>query len=248
MNNSRAWTMIEPFGVESGGLKVSALATIPAGEHAPYPCVVLSHGLVSSKESAKHIALSEALEAVGIASCRLDYHGCGESEGPIEETTLSIRIDNLRQTIAWLRGHQSIDGGRIGLLGSSFGGSVSLVVASRDRQIQCASFWATPYLLESKEDSSISGIEFKEGLFEDFARYDLLAEAKGVSRGLVIHGDVDEVVPFSEGAAIYGNLKEPKGFELIKGGDHVFSEAAHRDRAIALATKWFRQFLLQDQG
>jgi uncharacterized protein len=239
--------MIERFEVESGGLKIRGLLTVPENNHGPYPCVVLSHGLVSSKESSKHIAISEALEAVGIGSCRFDYHGCGESEGVIEETTLTTRIDNLRQTTGWIRRHRFIDGEKIGLLGSSFGGSTSLVVAARDSQIKCISLWATPYLLESKEDDSVSGIEFEQGLFEDFARYDLLSEARKVSRGLVIHGEMDSVVSFSEGRAIYENLREPKRFELMEGGDHVFSDDAHRERAISLAVEWFRRFLLLRQ-
>lgn len=236
--------MIEPFEVTSLGLKVKGLAVVPRLEGRRYPCVVLSHGLVSSKESTKHIALSEALEAAGIASCRFDYHGCGESEGRIEETNLTRRIDNLVQIVEWLRQHKSIDADKVGLLGSSFGGSTSLAVAARDTRIQCISLWATPYLLENKEDNSISEILFENEIFEDFARYDLLAEARKISRGLVVHGELDEVVPFAEGKAIYENLQEPKKFELIKGGDHVFSELAHRDNAISLAVEWFRSFLL----
>jgi uncharacterized protein len=236
--------MIEPFEVDSGGLKISGLATIPAGGQGPHPCVVLSHGLVSSKDSSKHTAISEALENIGIASCRFDYHGCGESEGRIEETTLSRRIDNLRQATEWMRRHPSINGRKIGLLGSSFGGATSLILAARDERIQCVSLWATPYLLENKGDSSISGINFKEAIFKDFSTYDLLAEARKVSRCLVIHGEMDEVVPLAEGRKIYENLLEPKRFELIEGGDHVFTEPAHRERAIALATDWFKSFLL----
>jgi len=236
--------MIEPFEVDSGGLKISGLATIPAGGQGPYPCVVLSHGLVSSKDSSKHTALSEALENKGIASCRFDYHGCGESEGDIEETTLSRRIDNLRQTTDWMKRHPSIDRKKIGLLGSSFGGATSLILSARDKQIRCLSLWATPCLLENKEDSSISGINFKEAIFDDFSTYDLLAEARKVSRCLVIHGEMDEVVPLAEGRRIYENLMEPKRFELIEGGDHVFTKPAHRERAITLATEWFRSFFL----
>ena len=83
---------------------------------------------------------------------------------------------------------------------------------------------------------------FKDTLWEDFARYDLLAEAKKVSCVLVIHGEIDEVVPVHEGKAIYRNLKKPKNFELIKGADHIFSVQSHRERAIILSRDWFRRF------
>ncbi len=90
-------------------------------------------------------------------------------------------------------------------------------------------------MLEKKDDGSRSGIEFNDTLYADFAHYDLLAEAKRVSCVLVIHGEMDEVVPSREGKAIYEQAKEPKKFELIKGADHVFSVPGHRERAISLS-------------
>ena len=96
----------------------------------------------------------------------------------------------------------------------------------------------------NKEESSPEGIDFREDLITDFARYDLLAEARKVRCGLVIHGEADEVVPAAEGAAIYENLGDPKAFELIRGGDHTFSRAADRERAISLSLGWLGRFLV----
>jgi uncharacterized protein len=235
--------MAEPFEVESGGFKIRGLLTTPR-KGDKHPCAILSHGLISSKESAKYVSLSEILADNGIASCRFDFQGCGESEGPIEETTLTKRVGNLDAVCDWVMAHRSVDARRIGLLGSSFGGSTSLVKAARDPRIGCLCLWATPYQLESKEDPSAEGIAFRKDIYTDFATYDLLAEAKLVSHGLVIHGKADEVVPFSEGEAIFLNLREPKRLELFEGGDHTFSMADHRERAIGLSLEWFRRFLV----
>ena len=235
--------MVERFELGPRGKKVRGVLSVPGGG-GRLPCVILSHGLLSSKESAKYLALSDALGAKGIASCRFDYHGCGESDGKIEETTLTERLANLESVAALVFENPSIDGARIGLLGSSFGGCTSLLKAARDRRIGCVSLWATPYRLGSKEGPSPEGIDFRENLYADFARYDLLAEARKVRCGLVIHGEADEVVPPEEGAAIYENLDDPKAFELIKGGDHTFSRAADRERAISLSLDWLGRFLL----
>ncbi len=132
--------------------------------------------------------------------------------------------------------------GAIGLLGSSFGGATSLLKASRDGRVECVSLWATPCSMGRKDDEGVPEVEFEETLYEDFARYDLLAEAGKVSCALVIHGERDEVVPISEGRAIFRNLKKPKKFQMIKGGDHVFSAPYHREKAINLALNWFRRF------
>lgn len=210
----------------------------------PYPCVVLSHGLISSKTSSKYVTLSERLAAEGIASCRFDYHGCGESGGRIEDTTLTIRLENLERVVEYMRNVPAVDPERIGLLGGSFGGVTSVLKASLDGRIKCISPWATPHELLKPEDGSIEDVRFKDTLYSDFARYDILSQAGKVSHALVIHGDADEVVPCREGIAIYDRVRQPKKLEIIPGADHVFSDLTHRERAISLAIGWFKRFLL----
>jgi fermentation-respiration switch protein FrsA (DUF1100 family) len=235
--------MIEPFEVKSLEYKIKGVLTTPRG-HKKYPCIILSHGLISSKESSKYLTLSENLVQEGIATCRFDYHGCGESEGNIEDTTLTIRIDNLDSIVEYVLKHHLINPEKIGILGSSFGGSTCIVTSAKDKRIKCISLWATPYILEKKGDGRISDIEFNDTIFNDFSKYDLLSEAKKLSCALVVHGEADEVVPVHEGKAIYKNIKKPKKLSIIKGGDHIFSVNSHREKAIELAINWFRRYLL----
>lgn len=236
--------MTEEFQLNSAHNTIKGVVTLPDGG-GRFPCVILSHGLVSSKESSKYIALSEAFLEQKIATCRFDYHGCGESSGNIEETTLTIRLENLNVVTDFVLNHKNIDTERIGLLGSSFGGVTSILKAARDKRIKCISFWATPYKLEKREDEDISGIRFKDEIYRDFSKYDILSEAEKVSCGLGIHGDADEVVPYQEGIEIYKHMSGPKRFELIEGADHVFSDPVHRQRVIELSVRWFMDFFFK---
>ncbi len=212
-----------------------------------FPCAILSHGLISSKESAKYVAISEKFAWAGIASCRFDYHGCGGSGGNIEETTLSIRLDNLNDIVDYVLNHDSVNAGKIGIIGSSFGGTAGLIKSARDKRIKCVSLWATPYILEKEGNGSIDNIFFKDDLYTDFLTYNILYESKNVSHALVIHGKIDETVPCVEGKKIYENLQQPKRLEIIEGGDHVFSDPSHREKVINLALNWFNKYLVKNK-
>ena len=216
---------------------------VPEGK-GTFPCVVLSHGLISSKESSKYVAISERFAEAGIASCRFDYHGCGNSGGSLEETTLTIRLDNLNAIVDYVLHHRSVNPDRIGIIGSSFGGTAALIKSARDERIKCVSLWATPYVLAKEGNGSIDNIFFKDNIYTDFSTYDILSESENVSRALVIHGERDETVPCIEGKKIYENLQQPKRLEIIEGGDHVFSDPSHRERVIDLALNWFDKYLL----
>ncbi len=235
--------MTESCTIDSRFNKISAIVTTPDRGHEPYPAVILSHGLISSKISSKYVTLSERLAATGIASCRFDYHGCGESGGDLRDTTLTMRLENLDRVVDYLLGRKDIDAERLGLLGSSFGGVTSIIKASRDPRIRCVSPWATPHKLEKTEDE-IDGIAFSDDLYTDFARYDILSLAGNVSHALVIHGDADETVPCDEGRNIFDCIREPKKLEIIEGADHILSNPAHREHAITMAIRWLAGYLL----
>ena len=216
---------------------------LPEG-NGTFPCVVLSHGLISSKESSKYVAVSERFAKAGIASCRFDYHGCGDSGGSIEETTLTIRLDNLNTIVDYVLRHHSVNPDKIGIIGSSFGGTAALIKSARDERIKCVSLWATPYVLAKEGDGNIDNIFFKDDIYTDFSTYDILSESRSVSCALVIHGEIDETVHCIEGKKIYENLQQPKRLEIIEGGDHVFSGPSHREKVIHLALNWFDKHLL----
>ena len=63
---------------------------------------------------------------------------------------------------------------------------------------------------------------------------------------LIVHGDADELVPLASGQSIHDALKAAgvkTNMVVIKGGDHGFSEPAHRAEAYAAMAKWFSENL-----
>lgn len=84
--------------------------------HSPYEeastCIVTCHGLYSSKDSEKYINIAHRFVQEELAVFRFDFTGCGESEGNVEDTTLTRRIEDLKMRLGLprtrnLREHRS---------------------------------------------------------------------------------------------------------------------------------------------
>jgi pimeloyl-ACP methyl ester carboxylesterase len=87
------------------------------------PTIVFLPGYMSDMQGGKAQALAAWAEGEGRAMLRLDYSGCGESEGAFENGTLGIWRDDVLSVISHV-----VDGPII-LIGSSMGGWLMLLVA-----------------------------------------------------------------------------------------------------------------------
>ena len=227
---------------ESEGMKISGILHLPERENPP--CVITSHGLLSSKNSEKYIVLGEEISGEGMAMLRFDFRGIGESEGREEDNTISKKITDLSAAIDFVRSYPGL-GNRIGLLGSSLGGFLSLMKASMDKKIRAVVIWATPLHMDdlgSKKQEEDYPLP-PEAFFEDLPKHRLLPLLPKVSNGLVIHGEKDELVPMEQALGIFNSLSPPKEMHVIGGADHRLLDPAHRQRAIELSVDWFKKYL-----
>ena len=233
---------IESFTTVSDRETIHGVVHLP--ERAPSPCVICSHGLFSSKDSPKFIAIAEFLAAEGFVAIRYDHRGCGESEGKIEDTTVSGRLKDLESIITYANRHPSVDG-TLGLLGSSMGGFISLLAAARDKFFKALVVWATPfYIRGAKKELREDGYPLlKEPFYEDLNKYNLVDVLGKIKYCLLLHGKNDELVPVWHAEKDYEGLSEPKRLEIFSEGDHRFTDAQNRKKAIRLSTEWFKKYL-----
>jgi len=225
---------------ESEGQKISGILHLP--EKQKPLCVIASHGLLSSKDSEKYIALGEKFSQEGMAMLRFDFRGIGESEGRMEDDTVSRRVIDLGAAIAFVRSHPAL-GKKIGFIGSSLGGYISLIRASMDQQIKGIVTWATPFHLDDlQSNKGTEGHPLPEQpFFEDLPKHRLLPLLPRVANCMVIHGEKDELVPVDQAWEIFQNLSPPKEIHIIEGADHRLTQTAHRERAIQLTVDWFKK-------
>ncbi|MDP7077115.1 MAG: alpha/beta hydrolase [Desulfobacterales bacterium] len=234
---------VKSFNTRSEEYKIEGNIHFP-GHHQSAPCVICSHGLFSSKESSKFIAMAEQLAGEGFVAIRYDHRGCGVSEGKIEETTVSDRLKDLDSIIRFIGQRFSITR-RIGLFGSSMGGYISLLKAAQVPPVSAVVVWATPFKLGgTRRDDNEEGYPLlEESFYEDLNNHKLLEVIGRIKRCFVLHGQKDELVPVWHSNKIYENLADPKKIEIFPRGDHRFTDVTDRKRAMDLSLKFFKNYL-----
>lgn len=219
--------------------------------------VIGSHGLLSTGNSPKQIALAKALNSHGIAYIRFDHRGVGLSEGDFaSETTLANRTRDILAAHAFARVNFDL-GPKLGLFGSSMGGATCLN-AFNELQPQALVTVAAPVasadilqrqwhsLLKSDTDQNIPYLpdrHFHQFLENANKSFDLQPKLADINHVLVIHGTSDEIVPCTQAQLVFVAAQKPKKLLLQAGGDHTISDHKHQTEFLQAATEWFCEYL-----
>ena len=207
------------------------------------PVVIGSHGLLSSSNSPKQIALAEACNALGIAFFRFDHRGCGKSEGVFKEvTSLEARCNDLISAIKTIQLRKDT-GEQTGLFGSSMGGAVCISAAADfdiDSWVTFASPVRTASITESQSKSDDT--DSMDSTFDKKAfQWDISSRLENLHHILIVHGDSDKLVPLSNAHEIYEKAGNPKKMIIQKNGDHRMSDKRHQKDFVLKAALWFQK-------
>ena len=200
--------------------------------------VIACHGMLSSRNGIKIQYLSGLLNDFGIPHLRFDFSGRGESDGEVEKLSYSNQVEDLQGAIEFMVA-QGVQ--RIALFGSSMGGSVALLAASRDERVVAISTIAAvayPELLEDRYPRAthqwrkngyleLEGATIGLDFLED-ARTHNVVSAVAVIRApmMVIHGIEDETVPVCDAHDI-ASAANNVFLNIVDGADHRFSNPLH---------------------
>jgi alpha-beta hydrolase superfamily lysophospholipase len=231
------------FLIDAGGIGLSAVVHLP--DKTPAPVIVCSHGLLSTKENLKAIALGKEMSEAGFCVLRFDFSGCGKSPSRRGVSLVEARSCDL-DAVTGFALEQPWSDGRIGLFGSSFGGFLSLLAADQRPEVFGAVVsLASPFDM-SKIGPDITGPEELRTIFPDGFNPGSPKDLQTIGRAgrvLLIHGQLDEIVPWKDSVLIYERLCEPKRLLLMRTADHSISDEAWRTTAIKSSLEWFLTYL-----
>ena len=221
---------------------IPATITLPDGA-GPFPFVVMYHGTGSNRHEAGngYDLLAPKLAEAGIASARFDFAGNGDSTADYKDYTFSSGIADGEDVIAYMRGLAEVDDARLGLVGWSQGGTIAMLTAAREGDVDSVVTWAGAldmrdafselYAEAEKNGFAVMTFDWRPSLnlslewFNQARSTDVAAELANYKGAiLAIAGDKDTVVPPETTDAIVaagGGTDKLKS--IIKGADHTFN-------------------------
>ena len=152
-----------------------------------------------------------------------DYRGYGESQGsPSEKGTY---LDS-RAVMEYLSSRSDVDQNRVAFLGHSLGAAVAVELSIT--QPPMAMVLVSPFASVRDMAPPFPPVRW---LVRN--HYDSISRIRGLNVPvLVLHGDLDEIIPISQGRKLYEAANEPKRFQVLEG-------AAHNDTYAAAAEQYW---------
>ncbi|MFH1630856.1 MAG: alpha/beta fold hydrolase [Candidatus Aenigmatarchaeota archaeon] len=237
----------------SKGDKLCGIVSNPSGDKNKL-MVVFGHGFASTKDSDTYIGLERVLNSHEISTLRFDFFGMGESEGNLEDITISEAVDDILKAIDYLKG---LGYSRIGLMGTSFGGIASIIAVSKTKDLtflilRCpVSDWLKTNLPGVKTGDDFiryekidgSEIRIKKSFLKDAEKNVGFDVAEKITiPTLIIHGDADERVPVEQSIKLSKLIKNSR-LEIIEGADHKFTKKKDHDKVMDLAVKFMVKYV-----
>jgi pimeloyl-ACP methyl ester carboxylesterase len=128
------------FENTGAGITLAGTLTLPQGE-GPFPAALLITGSGAQDRDETifnhkpFLVIADHLTRRGMAVLRVDDRGVGGTTGDLSESTTEDLAGDVLTGVSFLKDHQEIAPGRIGLIGHSEGGIIAPMAAARSEDV-----------------------------------------------------------------------------------------------------------------
>lgn len=221
--------------------------------------IILLHGYATSRWNTRYMKpVMEVLVAEGHNILTFDFRGHGRSEG--KYTSIGFHeLKDLQASLEWLKTHKREQADKIGILGYSMGGIVTLRGLKHNEEVDCGIVDSAPLILEKTFKRGLKYFgklpTFLFPLIKPFALWlinapllNLQNDAKYIKQPLlIIAGKHDPLIPEQETRDFYQ--------EVLQGNSHVdlwLTDAGHvrtitrspqhyREKICSFLEKWLEE-------
>ncbi len=190
----------------SEGSLIKAILYLPGnyqeGNEQFIPGIILCHGFAGVKELLLP-PYAEAFSQEGFAALTFDYRGFGESEGESGKLSPRLQVEDIRNALTYLQSVPGIDGERLGLWGTSYGGANAITAAAFDNRVKCLTVQLTFGDGERVITSNLSAEE-KEKLNSTLLR----VWAKTVTQNKVMRVPINRILTDEQSIDFYNRTVE----------------------------------------
>lgn len=124
--------MQEDVTFDSDGIQLAATFYAKDGATGKMPGIVLGHGFAG----ARYPKMSAYLADLGYGVLSIDFRGYGLSGGERGRVIPKEQVSDFRNSVSYLSSRPEIDPDRIGIIGSSLGGSIAIMAAAEDDRMK----------------------------------------------------------------------------------------------------------------
>ena len=251
--------METPIIFKSGGQQIIGTLHLPKTNRKT-PLIILVHGWGGNSLGAWNTVFVKAARTFtksGFAVLRFDFRGSGNSQGEFENQTISSMLLDLKNIIDQIAKHEAINSNKIALIGHSQGGYISILHTPKDKRVKAVvlwmgrtadlkDFWSKTTFEDIKRKGYAVWDEYKvlnKTYVADSAKYNSESALRKIRIPIgMIYGELDTIVPPSEGLRVKKLAKGTKELKIFKDLDHGFvGERVQKkviDTTLGFLKKW----------
>lgn len=233
--------MQKKISFEVNKQKINGTLVYPEIIKANSPGILLIHGWQSNEKG--YIPRAQALANLGYICLTFNLRGHGNSEGEINKLSRCDHLDDAIAAYDFLISQKEVDKNKIGVIGSSYGGYMASLLASK-RKIISLVLRAPAIYTDSTYKSPYKKININDLI--NFRQQKLAKENNSALKSLsqytrdllLIESEKDEVIPRQTIENYLKSVSPQANFQhqVIKGANHDLGKRTKN-------TKWLNEFI-----